>query len=188
MLTEFVSFDVETTGLNPATDRVIELAAVRWHDGHIIAAFHTLVNPETPIHPASYAVHGISDAEVRRAPRIGDVLQLFEAFRGALPLVAHNAPFDLGFLSSESMRAHYPLRAARVLDTLTLSRHVFKEQPSHKLVRLSVALDLQAVQHHRALADAETAGRLAWRAITQAGDPPESAWINWHPDHLAAAV
>jgi DNA polymerase III epsilon subunit family exonuclease len=179
MIQDIITFDVETTGLHPVTDRVIELAAVRWSAGQPVDTFQYLVNPRQPIPAESSAIHGIQDADVSTAPEISPVLQLFQKFVGSTPLAAHNAGFDIGFLTMECARSRMVWNDTQVLDTLPLSRAAFPELPSHRLDRLSYALRLGAVQHHRALADCMTAGRMMYEAFSRLDAIPPAAWMTW---------
>jgi DNA polymerase III epsilon subunit family exonuclease len=171
-----VSFDVETTGLWATDCQIIEIAAVRWENGAAVARFESLVNPGRPIDPASVKIHGITDAAVAGAPRIAEVLARFFAFAGELPLAAHNADFDLGFLAVECARANLPLPTAAVADTLGMARAAYPGLASYRLAALAEALGFPAGEYHRALADAETAGLLYQRAAEKLAGVPESAW------------
>jgi len=109
----FVAFDFETTGLSADRDRVVEIGAVafrvRKEDGRWIGvddgAYETLVNPERPIPPAVSAIHGIDDLAVSSAPTFAETAAELLAFIDGSILVAHNAPFDMGFLAAEAARA-----------------------------------------------------------------------------------
>ncbi len=177
---DIITFDVETTGLHPVTDRVIELAAIRWSGGQPLDTFSYLVNPRQPIPEEASAIHGIKDADVSTAPEIASVLEMFKKFVGSTPLAAHNAGFDIGFLTMECARSRITWPETRVLDTLPLARTAFPELPSHRLDRLSYALRLGAVQHHRALADCMTAGRMMFEAFSWLNHViPPAAWMTW---------
>ncbi len=165
MIPRIVTLDLETTGLQPLLNRAIEVAAVRWIDGRPAEHFHTLVHPGEPIDPASTAIHGITDADVADAPPMETVLPRLLAFLGGDPIAAHNAPFDLAFLTVAALTAGLRLPAFDLVDTLPLSRAAFPELPSHRLTSLSAALELGGTEFHRALADAETAGRLLFRCL-----------------------
>ncbi|MDN5327034.1 MAG: ATP-dependent helicase DinG [Moorella sp. (in: firmicutes)] len=159
----YVVLDVETTGLDPGRDRIIEIAAVRLEGGNIARQFQTLVNPGRPIPPAIERLTGICDAMVREAPPLPEVLPgLLELFRDAIP-VGHNGAFDLAFLNQALGHGwHSPL-----LDTLALSRILFPCLASHRLDYMSKHLTLEATGHHRALDDALTTARLLenlWQA------------------------
>ena len=154
---DFAAFDTETTGLRPHSEFLVELAAVRFKlETGAKEYFQALVNPGVPIPSQATNVHGITDAMVESAPSLEEVLPSFYQFiEGAIPL-AHNAPFDIGFLSLHSLRLGIPLPSAPVLDSCMFSRRVFTEQPSHKLQSLVEAFGLSEGTFHRALADAKS--------------------------------
>ena len=152
----YVVLDVETTGLDPARDKIIEIAAVRLEGGGITGQFQTLVNPGRPIPPAIERLTGISDAMVHQAPPLTEVLPgLLELFHNAVP-AGHNGGFDLAFLNQVLGQDWHP----PLLDTLTLSRILFPCLASHRLDYMSQYLGLEATGHHRALADVLTTARL----------------------------
>ena len=95
-----VCLDLETTSLDPKTDRIIEIAAVRFdeHSGEIIDTFEALVNPQIPLSDTIKLLTGITDKELTTAPTIEKVIPKFREFVGDLPVLGHNVPFDLGFL------------------------------------------------------------------------------------------
>lgn len=154
---DFAAFDTETTGLRPQSEALVEIAAVRFN--LITGAkeyFQSLVNPGMPIPWNATNVHGITDEMVADAPKLDQVLPLFFRFiEGAIP-VAHNAPFDLGFLSLHSLRLGVQPPALPVLDSCMFSRRVFVDQGSHKLQSLVQALGIAEDTFHRALADAKS--------------------------------
>ena len=154
---EFVALDLETTGLMPETDRIVEIGAVRFGpDGREIGRFQRLVNPQRPMSPAAYAIHGISDADLADAAPAHEVLPEFLAFlgdAGTTSLIAHNAAFDAGFLGRELGRAGLPAPAHSLFDTLALARRRLPDLASHRLDYLARALGLDPSDAHRALAD-----------------------------------
>lgn len=148
--------DVETTGLYPFFgDRVCEIALVRWRPGEPLEVFHSLVNPERPISPGAYAVNGISDEMVKDAPRFGELVGRVLQFLEGAVIVAHNAPFDLGFLGSELSLLGLELPQNPVIDTLRLSRRCFRF-PSNSLGNIARYLGIPVSEEHRALSDALT--------------------------------
>ncbi len=149
--TAFVVVDVETTGLGQA-DRVIEIAAIRLERFQEVARFQSLVNPGITIAPAASAVSGITDEMVSRAPIFPEVAPEFERLIGDAVFVAHNAPFDLQFLSRERKRWDLAPWKGPVLDTLRLARNTV-ELPGYSLGALQEALQLEHAPAHRALAD-----------------------------------
>ena len=124
-----VVFDTETTGLSHADgDRVIEIGAVELQAGFPTGrTFHVYVSPEgRAIHPDAQAVHGISNEDVAGQPTFHEHFEAFEAFFGDAQLVAHNAPFDIGFLNAELKRlGRPPIDPDRVVDTLAIARRRF---------------------------------------------------------------
>ncbi|MCF7848523.1 MAG: 3'-5' exonuclease [Kiritimatiellales bacterium] len=156
----FVAFDLETTGTNPLGDRIVEIGAVRFVDGIPADTFGILVNPGIPIPPEASAVNGISDDMVRNQPPVEDVLGTFSDFCGALPLVAHNAPFDFKFML-QAVKTH-KARAPKgvVLDTLSMAREVFPGMFNYKLGTLVRHFGFPGGNFHRAEEDSAYCGML----------------------------
>lgn len=160
----YVVLDVETTGLDPNQDQIIEIAAVRLEKGQITGQLHTLVNPGRPIPPYIQKLTGINDAMVREAPRLTEILPgLLDFMSEAIP-AGHNGSFDLAFLNRAlgTTAWHRPL-----LDTLTLSRILYPCLPSYRLEFLSQKFSLEVTEHHRALGDVLATVQLLhtlWRA------------------------
>lgn len=154
--TTFVAFDTETTGLIPASERIVELSGVRFTLSGEIAHFETLVDPGRPIPPEAARVHGITDEHVAGEPRFADAVGGFlELIEGAVVL-AHNAEFDVQFVAHEAARAGVALPRVPVLDTVEISRATREDLPNHKLETISRALGCPAPTYHRALADSQT--------------------------------
>jgi DNA polymerase III subunit epsilon len=153
----YVVFDTETTGLAPASDEIVQIAAVRIVNGRRVEGevFDTLVDPGRPIPPASTEVHGITDQMVRGAPGIDVAGARFHRFARGAVLVAHNAPFDLEFL-----RRHEALIGAHfdhpVLDTVLLSAVVFGQQEAHSLDALTARLGITIPDEARHTAIGDT--------------------------------
>jgi DNA polymerase-3 subunit epsilon len=154
---QFIAFDLETTGLSAAMDRIVEIAAVRFLEtGEEIARFQTLVNPERPVPPGAFAVHGLPDHLLAEAPTAREVLPAFLAFLGdtsGIALLAHNAAFDAGFLGTELSRAGLSIPECAIFDTLALARRRLPMLPSHRLEAVVRHLGLDARGAHRAMAD-----------------------------------
>lgn len=165
----FTAFDFETTGLNPAKDRIIEIGAVRVRGGVIGETFHTLVNPGIPIPPEATAIHGITDADVASQPLVAEVFPEFLEFISGTVLFAHNAPFDMRFLQ-QALRTHgLPDHRLPVLDTLTFARRVFPCRYSYSLQNLAAWLGLDAQNAHSALDDALVCARLFQICVIRSG-------------------
>jgi DNA polymerase-3 subunit epsilon len=151
-----VFLDTETTGLTPRFgDRVVEIALARFRGEAMENFFTTLVNPERSISPGAARIHGITDRDVRDAPRFRDIAeQVMVELEGAV-IVAHNAPFDLGFIVNEFSLARVTPPGNFVLDTLTLLRRHFRFA-SNSLPLVAASLGLAPASSHRALADVLT--------------------------------
>ncbi|NLF73766.1 MAG: WYL domain-containing protein [Candidatus Anammoximicrobium sp.] len=154
--TEFVAFDLETTGLFPVVDRIVEFGVVRFRlDGRGLGTWEQLVDPECLIPPEVTDIHGITDAMVRGQPTLSQALPGFLDFLRPpdTVLLAHNAPFDLGFLAFAAAKTGLALPANPVIDTLDLARTCVRGVSSHRLEALAVHLALATSVDHRALSD-----------------------------------
>ncbi|WP_042144767.1 PolC-type DNA polymerase III [Paucisalibacillus sp. EB02] len=161
----YVVFDVETTGLSAVYDTIIELAAVKIHQGEIVDRFESFANPHHPLSQTTIDLTGITDEMVRDAPEIGDVLRDFQKWSGDDVFVAHNASFDIGFLNQGYHKIGYEKVTNPVIDTLELARFLFPELKNHRLNTLCKHLDIELTQHHRAIYDAEATGYLLWKLV-----------------------
>ena len=152
----FVVVDLETTGASPAGCLITEIGAVKVRGGVVLGEFQTLVQPSVPIPPFIAVLTGITDAMVATAPRIGSVLPAFLEFARGAVLVAHNAPFDTGFLRAACAEQGLAWPDPAVLDTARLARCVVTrdEAPNCKLATLARVFRSSTTPNHRALADA----------------------------------
>jgi DNA polymerase-3 subunit epsilon len=153
----FCVVDLETTGGSPlAGSQITEVGAVKVRAGAVIGEFQTLVNPQQEIPPFIALLTGISNAMVAGAPRIDVVLPEFLAFARDTVLVAHNAPFDIGFLRHAANLQERPWPRLDVVDTAVLARRILprSEVRNHKLATLAEHFHASATPNHRALADA----------------------------------
>ena len=171
---DFIAFDLETTGIQPKTDAVIEIGAVRFHGNKTVGTFCTLINPGRPIPPEASAVNGITDDMVAGSPGIETVLAELADFCGDLPLVAHNAPFDFKFLLAavEKHRARAPKGV--VLDSCALARIIFPGMFNYKLGTLVRHFGFPNGTFHRAEEDSVYCGLLFARiveALEKSGQP-----------------
>ena len=152
----FTILDLETTGLNPHFgDRVCEIALLQCQGGAELGRFHSLVNPGRGISPGAFAVNGIRDEDLIGAPAFGDVAPGMLDMLGDSVIVAHNAPFDLGFLAAELEICRLPFIDNMVIDTLTLARRWYSF-PSNSLQNVAYYLGIDTLGQHRALADVVT--------------------------------
>ncbi|MBC7290135.1 MAG: DEDD exonuclease domain-containing protein [Actinotalea sp.] len=152
----FVVVDLETTGGNPQTCGITEIGAVRVRGGEVLGELQTLVDPGTPVPATIAALTGITTSMVRGAPTIAEVLPSFLEFARGAVLVAHNAPFDVGFLRAAATRLGHPWPAPRVVDTVALARRALTrdEVPNNKLATLAAHFRATVTPVHRALDDA----------------------------------
>ena len=157
----FIVFDLETTGLNPASEEITEIAAVRVVEGEIRDSFQTYVNPHKPIPPEITELTGISDETVADAPDLDKAVPAFLAWagEGQYPLVAHNAGFDMGFLRTACQRLGIE-REFTSIDTLEMSRLMLPHMHKFKLNILAKELQVGPFEHHRASEDAAVLGRI----------------------------
>lgn len=150
----YVALDIETTGLNPAQEQILELAAVRMKDGEEVGRFSQLIRPTKEISPFITQLTGIDNAMVMDAPRIEAVLPAFLAFLGNDLLLGHNTAFDLRFIRYHSMVVLHRRVANPYMDTLRISRLLFPQLPNHKLSTLIQYFGIGDTVEHRALSDA----------------------------------
>ena len=154
---ELVVLDFETTGLLPAYDRTIEVAATLLVDHRPVATFHQLMHPGIRLPTFITSLTGITDAMLRGQPRPEAVMPRLHRFVRGLPIVAHNAAFDRGFLQAELARAGLLLES-EFLCTMRLARRLVPGLPSYRLGALVEALQVRAVdarQFHRSVADVD---------------------------------
>jgi len=153
---EFVAFDLETTGLFPVACRIVEFGAVRFRlDGEEIGRFEQLVDPECEIPAAATRVNGITAAMTRGKPTIDQVLPGFLEFLRdpACILMAHNAPFDLGFLGVATAQFGLDSSLPPVIDTRDLAEQLLWDVPNYRLETIAVRLGVASGEDHRALSD-----------------------------------
>lgn len=152
-----VLFDTETTGLDPLTgDRVLEVAAIELvNDLPTSNTFHRLIHPQRDIPEEAARIHGITIDKLRDAPRFEEIVDDLLGFLGDGPLVAHNAPFDFGFLDAEFARCGRPrLDRGRMVDTLALAMARFPGMPnSLDALCRRFGIDLSERTTHNALLD-----------------------------------
>lgn len=150
---DFCAIDLETTGVNPAFNRIVEIGAARFRIDGPVENFHTLVNPGVSIPENVIRIHGITDSMVESAPSIGDILPEFYRFMKNSVIVIQNPQFDLSFIERALVTnniEHSPLWG---LDTVRLSKRYFTGLPNHKLSTLADYLGIDC-HMHRALDDA----------------------------------
>ena len=154
----FVVFDIETTGFSPTKNKIIEIGAVRVENGVITGRMDDFINPEVPIPFDIERLTGINDAMVMNAPTVDVILPKFLEFAKDAVLVAHNASFDVSFISHNAEVLGLPF-SPTVLDTVSLARALLPNLHRYKLDTVAKAVGVSLENHHRAVDDAEaTAG------------------------------
>lgn len=164
MLGKLVVLDIETTGLNSKKDKIIEIGAVLLEDRKIIDTYQTLINPEVEIKKEIRDLTGISDDDVKNAPKIEDEIHNFVEFIKTYPLVAHNATFDINFIEREVKMQGYTLDN-NIIDTLQLSRRFNYSLSNHRLDTVANYFGIEMGNHHRALDDAITTYRVLYSIV-----------------------
>ena len=151
----FVIFDTETTGFSPAKDRLVELGAVKVRNGKKIGEKTWLINPQRYIPYYVQNVHHITPDMVKDRPTFAQIYPEFLEFIDGSVLIAHNAPFDVRFISAEAGRNGMPAPKNAVLDSLVLFRTWYPDLPSHRVEDLINLFDISTdgLQEHRATDD-----------------------------------
>lgn len=142
---DYVVLDFETTGLRPGADQIIQVGAVKFRNHEQVGVMNQLVNPLRSISTRITALTGITNTMVKNEPKIDSVINELIEFIGDLPIVAHNASFDMNFLYALEEKVEVPTYT--VIDTLKLSRKIFNETPNHKLTTLAQYLQLEHNAH-----------------------------------------
>lgn len=159
MMNSYIAVDLETTGLQPKTEKIIEIGAVKVIDGAIRSEYHTLVQPHRELTGGIRELTGITDEMLETAPGIEDCIENFIAFCGELPLLGHHVIFDYSFLKRAAVNQKLKFERQGI-DTLLLCRRFM---PAESKKTLSAACEYYGIvrrQVHRALEDAKAAHRL----------------------------
>jgi len=157
----YAALDVETTGLDAFRDRVIEIGIVLFSydsEGALVEerAWDSLVNPGTPIPASATAIHGITDLDISAAPFFEELLAELASLLEGRVMVAHNAPFDAGFIAEEFLRAGRQAPLSEIADSLILLRLAVPNLLSYSLGKAAYVLGVETGTSHRALDDART--------------------------------
>ncbi len=153
----FTVFDVETTGMSPVMDRIVEIAAIRVDIDGIHSRFHSLLNPGMSIPDEVIRIHRITNEMVLSAPSFPSIGKDFMSFAEESTLVAHNGRFDLSFLQESLHRHGIPLWDGKTMDSIAIIRHAYPGLPSYSLQSLQrhFSLGTGDGQAHRAFTDVE---------------------------------
>ena len=156
---DFVVFDIETTGFSPVNNRIIEIGAVKVSGGAIVDKYSTFVNPKVPIPFEIEKLTGINDSMVMDSPEIEEILPEFLAFCGDAVLVAHNANFDMSFIKENAARLGIR-REFTYIDTVGIARVLLPNQAKHTLDAVAKTLNISLENHHRAVDDAQATAEI----------------------------
>ncbi len=174
--TTFVVVDLETSGASPSLGAgITEIGAVKVRGGIVLGEFSTFINPQGPISEFITTLTGITNEMVWDAPLMGEIFPTLIEFLGPHDqsvLVAHNAPFDMGFLKASAKAVDYPWPAYRVMDTVRFSRKVVSKEEvgDYKLGTLAAFFGAKTSPTHRALDDARATVDVLHAVLERFGD------------------
>ena len=167
----YIVLDCETTGLSPSTDAIIEIAALKFDaSGNELDSFSSFVNPNRPIPSKITQITGITDSMVIDAPCISEISEILHCFLGEYPIIAHNAPFDIGFLKA-AYQSSGICASLKYIDTVKLAKQAFPGMPNYKLSTLCRCLGISMSQDHRALSDVRLTQSLFQLCVSQIKAP-----------------
>lgn len=187
-LKDYTVIDIETTGLDARFDEIIELGAVRYRNDSEVARFQSLVKPDGRIPGFITELTGITNEMVSNSPSIKDVLPEFFQFVGSDALLGHNVNFDINFIYDYTNYCGLPPFSNNYTDTMYLSRRLFKEERSHKLVDVCSRLNIPQPEEHRVIADCIRT-HLCYQSIKQHCMDTNISISNYcetHAKHIAA--
>jgi DNA polymerase-3 subunit epsilon len=167
---EYVAFDTETSGAYPFGADVVEFGAVKWRGGQVVDTYQTLLRPKELMSAFIIGIHGITNEMVEDAPVMKEKIREIRDFLGEGILMAHHAPFDMGFMALEFQRYQIPLPANPVLCTSLLARKIITESENHKLQTLISVLGLERGSAHRAKDDAHACLHVGLECFRRKGE------------------
>lgn len=159
MINNYVALDLETTGLNPASDKIIEIGMAKIVEGRVTEKYSSFINPLVELPQRIVELTGITQKDVENAPVIGDVIGEIIAFIGEMPILGHNIIFDYSFLKKACVNNNMEL-TCKGIDTLKIARRVLPETEKKNLEYLCEYFKINAGNSHRALDDALSANEL----------------------------
>lgn len=155
--TKFVAIDVETTGLSPLYNELIEISAIKYEGAKKLDTFSTLIKPKKEVSSTITNLTGITNKMLEDAPTIEKVMPDLIEFIGDNPIVAHNANFDYSFLQNNSNKS---FTNNKVIDTVAISRKMLPNLPNHKLNTVARCIGIQEEGYHRAEFDCECCAKI----------------------------
>lgn len=177
-LENYVILDVETTGLSPKSEKIIETALIRIDNGEQVSQFTSCVNPGKSLSPRIVSLTGLNDDMLKDAPAFSSIAEKVSRFIGNSVIVAHNAVFDLGFLSEELTRCNVKHRF-QYLDTVKIAKMAYPGLNNYKLETLISELNLAEKQSHRAMDDVLCTLKLYELACERLRNPLISSLISY---------
>lgn len=162
MIDSYIALDLETTGLNPAYDRIIEIGMARVEQGCVTQTYTTLINPGIEVNERVVGLTGIHNEELKGMPRIEEKLGNIIEFIGNEPILGHNIIFDYSFLKKAAVNNNIKL-GLRGIDTLKMARRILPELEHKRLDYLCEYLKINPGNSHRALDDAISASSVYWK-------------------------
>ena len=175
-VSNYVLFDLETTGLSSETDAIVEISAIKVTNGEVLDEYSTLVNPKTHIPYAASSINGITDDMVKDSPSIDQALREFIAFSDNLVLVGHNIKnFDLKFIQRDAVNFLGKPISNDFVDTLIVARRYLPEIESHSLESLAYHYHISYDGAHRALVDCHINKRVYDCLAKEIANPSEAA-------------
>lgn len=176
MVDEYVAVDVETTGLSPERDRLLEIGAVLVQNGKVSKTWGTLIDTGQQVPPRIRELTGITDEMRKSGVPVREAVRGFLEFRGRLPLAGHNIPFDFAFLKQAAVREGMELEA-EALDTLKIARKTLPYLPSKSLSALCALYRIHPGSAHRAQDDAMAAHELLQKLWAEYGQQVPDAFV-----------
>lgn len=155
ILSDYIVFDIETTGLDSFYDDVIEIGAIKVKNNKIVSKFNSLVKPQKEIDEYITELTGINNEMVKDAPTIEEILPDFMDYIGNDILIGHNVNFDINFIYDNLYRNKFDLLVNDFIDTMRISRKLLPGLPHHRLIDLAKYFEIDTTNNHRALKDCE---------------------------------
>ncbi len=155
LLSDYIIFDIETTGLDSSYDEVIEIGAIKVKNNKIVSKFNSLVKPKNEIDEYITELTGITNEMVKDAPTIEEILPDFMNYIGNDILIGHNVNFDINFIYDNLYRSKFDVLTNDFIDTMRISRKLLPELPHHRLIDLAKYFKIDSTNNHRSLKDCE---------------------------------
>lgn len=164
----FVAIDVETTGLSPVSNELIEVSAIKYKGTKKVETFSTLIKPKVSIPTRITQITGITNNMVKNCPPVEEVMPKLVEFIGDSPIVAHNANFDYNFIQSHSNNS---FSKNKVIDTVAISRKMYPQLPNHRLGTIAKQIGITEDGFHRAEFDCECCAKIYIKSIESEEKP-----------------